>query len=72
MPTNCTWRPIGSKACCHATHLHDAVQLAYELEQQGKQGVLDGAESPATRLAPLVAQLTDAVREYIRRHTSTR
>ncbi len=48
-----------------------AAELAYQLEQQGRQGVLDGAESIARRLAPLVSQLVDGIREYLRRHTSS-
>ena len=48
-----------------------AADLAYELEQQGKQGVLDGAEPLARQLAPLVSRLVDGIRAYVRHHTST-
>ncbi len=51
---------------------HEAAELASALEQKGKQGVLDGAEPLARQLTPLVTRLAAGMREYTRRHASSR
>jgi two-component system, sensor histidine kinase and response regulator len=50
----------------------EAAALALELEQKGKHGALDGAESVARVLTPLVARLADGIRAYMERHASSR
>jgi len=46
-----------------------ATDIAHQLEQLGRQGTVDGAEPLARQLGPLVAQLADGIRQYIRRST---
>jgi CheY-like chemotaxis protein/HPt (histidine-containing phosphotransfer) domain-containing protein len=48
----------------------DATDLAYELEQRGKKGSLNGAAEICDRLAPLVQQLAEAIERYVADHSN--
>ncbi|MHB8952624.1 MAG: ATP-binding protein [Pirellulaceae bacterium] len=46
----------------------EAAGLAAALEEKGRRGALEGAAELTRQLAPLVARLSDGIREFIRRH----